>query len=75
MSLELTHELDAALFYLFFDAEGLRAISAGTLDLVLYRFEVFVVLVVRVGELSDPLGAGPVEDDGNLVVLFLELLG
>src|SRR5215203_6625346 len=45
----------------------------GSLHLVFHRLEVPAVLVVRIGELSDPLGTRLVEDEGHFLALLFEL--
>ena len=61
MAFEVSKEFDAALLRLFLDAKRPGAIGAGTLYFSLHRLEVPIVLVVRVGQLADSLGASPVE--------------
>src|SRR5918995_6538951 len=73
MPLEVSEQIHPALLNLLLDTKGPRAISAGPLYVVLHRLEVPAVLVLRFGELTDPLGTRPVEDEGHLLVLVLEL--
>ena len=71
----LLQQGDFGLLYLLLDAVGPGAVVAGARDRVLDLLVVAVEPVVRVGELRHPPGAGPVEDNRDLVAGILELLG
>src|SRR3712207_3165366 len=71
----LRQQRDAAGLHLFPHPEGRRAGLAGPGDLVLHQAERPVETMIWVGELSDPLGPGPGEDEHHLLFSLLELVG
>jgi len=74
MVVVLLQHLDIGVRHALFGVKGPRALTARPGHDISYLLEERMRLVIGIGELTQPLGAGAVEDDLDLVTCVFELL-